>query len=302
MGDQDREATREQLLHEVAELRQRLAALEASEAAVRQTQQALEKARGELEKRVQERTADLANANEQLKREIDQRERVKQAARRKQQLLEDSLTVHDLDRKLLAYEIHDGLAQQLTGAMFLFQSCREQHDRDPEKGWETFDAGLRLLDQGIAETRRLISGLRPPILEESGVVAAIEHLIGQMQKRGGPQIEFLHEVQFDRLAVPLESALFRIVQESLTNARRHSKSPKIQVKLVQSGHTVRVEVRDWGIGFNPKRVKKDRFGLEGIRKRTELLGGHAAIETGPDEGTCVTVDLPLVEQALNGAE
>ena len=152
----------------------------------------------------------------------------------------------------------------------------------------------------MAETRRLIGGLRPPVLDEAGVVPAIEYLVAEHQRRDGPEIEFVHEVQFDRLAPPLESALFRIVQECLTNACRYSQSPKVRVELRQADDRVRIDVQDWGVGFDPEQIGDGHFGLRGIRERARLLGGTVSIQTAPQQGTHVTVELPSDPVAENG--
>jgi len=98
----------------------------------------------------------------------------------------------------------------------------------------------------------------------------------------------------------LESALFRIVQESLTNACRYSRSEKVRVEMSLSGDRVLIDVRDWGIGFDPAQVQEGHFGLRGIRERACLLGGAAAIESSPEQGTHVHVELPLFSQVGNG--
>ena len=136
----------------------------------------------------------------------------------------------------------------------------------------------------MAEARRLIGGLRPPVLDEAGVVPAIEYLVAEHQRHDGPEIEFVHEVQFDRLAPPLESALFRIVQECLTNACRYSQSPKVRVELRQVDDRVRIDVQDWGVGFDPKQIGDGHFGLRGIRERARLLGGAVSIQTAAAAG------------------
>ncbi len=214
--------------------------------------------------------------------------------KRQERLLRHLLAVQDRDRKLLAYEIHDGLAQQLSGALMLLQGFRELVGTDPKEAWKTFDAGLRTLSQGVSEARRLIGGLRPPVLDESGVVAAIEDLVYEAQEPGGPKIEFAADVQFDRLEPTLENAIFRIVQECLTNACRHSKSEKVSVRLGQRKGYVRVKVRDWGVGFDPAAVRGPHFGLQGIRGRARMLGGRAVIRSAPGKGTRILVELPLV--------
>ena len=198
-----------------------------------------------------------------LVRDITERKRAEEALRQEQRLLRDMLDLHERDRKLVAYEIHDGLAQQLTAALYKFQSVDRLRESDLEAAKKTCDEGVGLLREAMAEARRLIGGLRPPVLDEAGVVPAIEYLVAEHQRRDGPEIEFVHEVQFDRLAPPLESALFRIVQECLTNACRYSQSPKVRVELRQVGRPgadrraglgrrVRSDAH-WGRPFRPAR-------------------------------------------------
>ncbi len=210
-----------------------------------------------------------------LVRDITDRKRAETALRQEQRLLRDMLELHERDRKLVAYEIHDGLAQQLTAAMYKFQAVEALRNADSGPARAMFDEGLRLLQQAMAETRRLIGGLRPPVLDEAGVVAAIDYLIAEHARHGGPEIEFVHEGDLDRLAPPLESAVFRIVQECLNNARRHSQSKKVRVELRPVDSRLHIDVQDWGIGFDPATVKDGHFGLQGIHERARLLGGTA---------------------------
>ena len=112
---------------------------------------------------------------------------------------------------------------------------------------------------------------------------------------GAPEIEYRHAVKFQRLEPTLENSLFRIAQEAMTNACRHSKSEKVHVKLTQKGDDVTLEVRDWGIGFDQDTVQENRFGLEGIRERCRILGGELSIKSKPGEGTVVRVTFPVLE-------
>ncbi len=232
--------------------------------------------------------------------DITERKKAEKALDEERRLLRTMLDMHERDRKLVAYEIHDGLAQQLVGALYKFQSIEPLRDRDPDAARELFDDAIRLLRNAMAEARRLISGLRPPILDEAGIVEAVDFLISQQRQRGGPEIEFVHPEQFDRLAPPLESAIFRVVQECLTNACRYSQSERVRIELERSGDRVQVEVRDWGIGFEPAAVEPGHYGLQGIRQRAQILGGSAAIDSAPGRGTSIRMDLPLLFPFENG--
>ncbi len=227
--------------------------------------------------------------------DVTKQKRAAEAVQKEQQLLRQLLDLHERDRRLMAYEIHDGFAQQLTAARFNLEAFARRHLDDSGESWKLFDVGLRLVSDSIDETRRLISGLRPPILDEFGIVAALDYLVCEHGQEGGPQIEFSHDVRFDRLAPPLEIAVFRIAQESLTNACRHSRSEKVRVELIQRGDRVCIGVSDWGVGFEPAEVEEHRFGLRGIRERARLLGGKVILKTAPGQGTHVSVELPLIE-------
>ena len=140
-----------------------------------------------------------------------------------------------------------------------------------------------MLRRSIDETRRLISGLRPPILDESGILAAVEYLICEHRERSGIDIMFKHNLQAVRLAPPLEIAVFRIVQESLTNACRHSGSDFIRVELNESGDRLQIVVFDEGVGFDPAAVPDDRFGLRSSRT-APACSAAKPIESAPGEG------------------
>jgi PAS domain S-box-containing protein len=228
-------------------------------------------------------------------RDITEQKRVQVALERERRTLEHMLQASDHERQLIAYDIHDGLAQQLTGAIMQFQAYDHLNACRPDEAKKAYDGGVMLLRQGHAEARRLISGVRPPILDESGVMAAVSHLIHDPAFDQGPKIDFRSSVKFTRLAPVVENVIYRIVQEGLSNARTHSQSEQIVVSLIQRGNRLRIKVRDWGIGFNIDTVRKDRFGLDGIRERARLLGGNCGIRSKPGKGTAIMVELPVVE-------
>ena len=226
--------------------------------------------------------------------DITERKQAEWALEKEHRTLKRLLQASDHERQLIAYEIHDGLAQQLAAAIMQFQTYEHQKDATPKQAANAFHAAMTMLSQGHGEARRLISGVRPPILDESGVVTAIAHLVNEKRRAKGPRIEFHSEVDFDRLAPIIENTIYRIVQEGLTNACRHSDSKRVRVELMQHNACLRVNIQDWGIGFNAETFDESRFGLEGIRERTRLLGGTSTIESAPGQGTCLRIELPLV--------
>lgn len=211
------------------------------------------------------------------------------------QQLQRLLDLYEHDRQLIGYEIHDGMAQQLTAARLHCEMCRNLRDEDPPKARELCETGFELLGRSIEEARQLIRGLRPPILDESGLVAAVDYLVCEQGQAAGPRIEFLHHLSSARFAPPLENALYRIIQEALTNACRHSRSKAIRVELAQADRHIYVSVRDWGMGFEVGQIDERRFGLRGIRERVNLLGGRILIKSAPGRGTQVAVELSLAE-------
>jgi signal transduction histidine kinase len=226
--------------------------------------------------------------------DVTGRKRAEEALRREQRTLKHLLESSDHERQLIAYEIHDGLAQQLAGAIMQLQTFDHLKQRKPKEAAKAYDAGVTMLQQGHFEARRLIAGVRPPVLDEEGVVAAIAHLVHEQSRRMKPKIEYRSRVDFDRLVPILENAIYRIAQEGLANACQHSKSEKVRVSLLQREDRVRIEIRDWGTGFHPREARQGCYGLVGMRQRARLLGGRCSIRSTMGKGTCVTVELPAV--------
>ncbi len=223
--------------------------------------------------------------------EVTQRKRAEDALRCEQDLLKHLFKIQEGERRLTSYEIHDGIIQYATGALMHAQAFVAKHESVIDlKGIHVVCEQLRKI---VEEGRRLMNGLRPMVLDEFGLVPAIEHMISE-QPESAPRIIFEDRSQFDRLSSAVESTIFRIVQEALTNANKYSKAETVKIVLSHSHDQIRVEVQDSGTGFDPKKVSEGRHGLSGMRERTSLLGGTLKIDSTPENGTRITADVPIL--------
>lgn len=203
------------------------------------------------------------------------------------------LAIAERERQLVAYDIHDGLAQYLAGALMHLQACQDAvAPTCPPAAAAELAETHRLLQAAAAEARRLIGGLRPAALDDAGLVAAIESLAADA-RRDIREVTFSHQLAGDRLPAETEAAVFRIVQEAIGNARRHAHAGHLQIDLTRSADRVRIRVADDGRGFDPARVPTERYGLEGIRQRARLLGGEPRITSAPGAGATIEVALPV---------
>ncbi len=233
-----------------------------------------------------------------LFRDVTERKQAEEKLQREQRALRRMVLASDRERHLITYELHDGVAQQLLGAMMHFQSQELPKARKSKATGDAYRDGMDALRHAASELRRVMNWLRTPVLDKFGLAEAIEDVAAQLRLTpGAPDIEYRHAVKFQRLEPTLENSLFRIAQEAMTNACRHSKSDKVRVKLRQKGDEVTLEVRDWGIGFDPDTVAENRFGLEGVRERSRILGGNLSIKSKLGQGTVVRVMFPVIEPA-----
>lgn len=226
--------------------------------------------------------------------EVTQRTRAEEQLRAAQHTMQRMLHSHERDRRLMAYEIHDGLVQDATGAQMQLDALIESDQLPAGPAGQQVQRAAELVRKAVSEARRLIAGLRPPILDELGVVPALEYLVDGA-RADGPPMELVIRVGFDRLEPLLEASIYRIVQEAIANAKRHSRSDRVEIRLTQVDDRIHIEVQDWGVGFDPAQVTANRFGLQGIRERARLLRGRAVIDSATGKGTRVFVDLPIAE-------
>jgi PAS domain S-box-containing protein len=224
-------------------------------------------------------------------RDDTERRQAELALESERKFLRHLIHTQDRDRQLTAFDLHDGVVQLMTGALMRLEAYRGKPTEARQN--DELQTAIDLVREAIEEARRMIGGLRPPAIDERGIVGAIEYLADPANRDDNLRVEFVHGVQFNRLNALQESTIFRIVQEALHNAARHSGSSRARVTLEQQGDVLSLEIRDWGKGFDSQTRSLRRFGLRGIEERSRLLGGTARIESAPDQGTAVRVTLPL---------
>lgn len=272
-----------------------------------QAEEALAKTSKELEKRVKERTAELVAANRLMKKMLDEGKRKEERIRESRELLRSLLgrlqTMVEEEKMRISREIHDQLGQSLTALKLDLSLIRKRLVSD---GLAEQSADVHQIEQSvnriIRTVRKISTELRPGILDELGVVAAIEWMAKDFQRRTGIGCDVTISA-VDTISDTIRAtAIFRIVQEGLTNVMRHAAASHVNVSLEKKGDTLIVEVRDNGIGIREGRIFGSRsLGLLGIRERVLLLGGETVIRGKPGEGTLLRVTLPMGHGADSNA-
>jgi PAS domain S-box-containing protein len=242
--------------------------------------------------------------------DITERKRNEEALRLHQQRLEESetrlrelaaflQTVREEERTRIARELHDELGQALTALRLDLGWLRGKCPNFGSLGApaaERVAAALGVVEQSIVSLRRISEDLRPAMLDSLGLAAAIEHHVSQFSQRTGISCRLsMNREEFD-LERDLTTAVFRIVQEALTNIARHAGASEVSVRIEEAEDSIRLEVRDDGRGFAAAGDKKT-FGLLGMRERAAMLGGNLEIDSRPGEGTRITGWLPLRKEA-----
>jgi PAS domain S-box-containing protein len=220
----------------------------------------------------------------------------------RQALLQKLITVHEEERARVSRELHDGPAQALAA---LLVGLVRAADAPTLPAMRLAMARQReLVAQVLEELGRIARGLRPAALDDLGLRAALERHAAEQGRRFGVEVA-VHARGLGRSRLPraLETALYRVAQEALANAARHSAARAVAITLERSNGDVRLTVKDNGRGFNVARALREKrpLGLHGIYERAELVGGRAEIHSGPAAGTTVSVVVPVPVPARRGA-
>jgi signal transduction histidine kinase len=170
---------------------------------------------------------------------------------------------------------------------------KEHLHEDPVAAAAKLDAMLAMLDASVASTRRIAADLRPLVLDDLGLVPAIEWLVQNFTQRTGVACT-MDAADDIELREPYASAVFRMVQESLANVAKHAKATRVSVVVLRSRDAIRLEVQDDGVGFDTTAPRKEgSLGLAGLRERAQLAQGTVEIESSPGAGTRVRAHIPV---------
>ena len=239
--------------------------------------------------------------NARLYGELAERER------RLQELVGKILVAQEEERRRVAYEVHDGLAQVAAAAHQHLQAFAQFHPPASQEGREDLDRVSKLVRRTVGEARQIIADLRPTALDDLGLEAAIRLELEALRAEGW-QISYEGNLDDERLPVPMETAFFRVAQEALTNAVKHARTRKVSLTLEHlrgSREAIRLSVRDYGMGFSPDAPAKasgpgERVGLSGMRERVALLGGAFRVASQPGAGTLIVAEIPLWKPVDDG--
>lgn len=256
------------------------------------------KAKEELEGKVLERTAQLEKTNENLLEEIEEHKDAERKLRSAQKdlraMASEIILADERLRQHFASELHDSVIQTLGAAKLRIQLFQEYI---PKKAVEKLSEVQDMLSQAIQESRQIMSELSPPVLSELGFLPAMEWLTEQFGSQNGLDVKFRvkNDSDFKTLGHELQVLLFQATRELLMNVIKHSKAKEAVVLINQKKNTIRVTVKDDGVGFHGNvsfREDKGGFGLFSIRERLRHLGGQLIIESKPGKGTRVTMVSP----------
>jgi PAS domain S-box-containing protein len=268
----------------------------------KQLMEELKEHRDHLQKSVEERTAELLEANEQLQQEITERklaqERLLTYHKRLRSLASSLSLAEEQERRRIATEVHDLIGQNLAFAKLKLAALLGTSSGSAREAVKEVNG---LVDEAIRDSRFLVSELGAPVLYELGLVAGVEWLTQQTQKRYGITIDCQDDGQPKPVRDDIRVLLFQAVRELLANVVRHAKAQRTKVSITKNHHRIQIDVEDDGVGFNPEETipggDENVFGLFSIRERLEPLGGYMKVSSEPGHGTRVTIMGPLKSES-----
>lgn len=262
------------------------------EAAHRGFRDACQKLR-QLNQTLEERNRALAAANAELEREVTERKRAEERLRR---LSSRILQIQEEERKRISRELHDEVGQALTAAIVSLSVLEKKVARQGKALREKIGHTQRQLEATLENIHRFARELRPAMLDDLGLIAALRSYLRTLTLRSGLRIHFRADPVGDELDSDRKTALYRVAQESLTNVLRHAQAREAILTIMRKSDGVCMEIRDDGQSFDPDQLAAkahQRLGLLGMAERVRLVNGTFTIEPALGQGTTVTVQVPF---------
>ncbi len=254
---------------------------------LKEVEDELKRHRDRLEQLVEERTADLAKANTELRQELKRR---KMAEDKTHELSERLIKAHEEERRAVGRELHDQVGGSLTAMKLAVHRARQQQYQDTDNTLQDVEG---MLSELMDEVRSLSQTLRPSMLDDLGLLEALLWYCQRYTTQTGIHVNFVHSGLNKRFPQEIETAAYRIVQESLTNVARYAGVDNVEVELLVTSARLNVVVEDRGKGFDPSCVRAEANGLRGMQDRVYLIGGKITIDSSPGAGTTIICQLPL---------
>jgi len=236
------------------------------------------------------------------RRQLDEaQERAQKAVARRDalrgELLRRSVSTQEEERSRIARELHDEIGQTLTGLATGLRGVQQSLNGDLNHVRLLLRQLEGMTVKAIGELGRLVADLRPSLLDDMGLRAALGWYVEQVNRHGPTPVELTLSGSRSRLPLEIETTLFRITQEALTNVARHAQASQTVVQLACDDAQAQLCISDDGVGFDPVAVLEREtqlgWGLVGIRERARLAGGDCRIESAPGQGTTLTIEIPL---------
>jgi signal transduction histidine kinase len=268
-------------------------ALHRADAKRKQAQEALRDAYNDLERRVEERTGELSRVNENLQTEISKH---KESEAARLELLRRLVTAQEEERRRISRELHDQTGQHLAALLLGLKTLNNSTENGSSSLHQSLFQLQKLTERLVEEAHHLAWELRPAALDDLGLETAISNYVEKWSERNSISLDFHSGLNKLRLSPQVETAVFRIVQEALTNVLKHARATRVSVMLEYRCDELLVIVEDNGCGFQPEvslTVEgRGGLGLVGINERLALVGGKLNIESAPGGGATIAIRIP----------
>lgn len=222
---------------------------------------------------------------------------VTQSKNQIESLLSKVIYAQEEERKRIAAEIHDSIAQSLVGALTRVQMCQAILPKTSKEAQAELDELKKLILENIKEVRQLIFNLRPSTLDDLGLVPTLEHFLKKFEAESHIQTSMRVNISQEKLPPLIEATIYRIVQEALNNVKKHSGATEVALEIESSQDSLHLSISDNGSGFDPGKVQPDlsgnSLGIIGMKERVALLGGHFKVNTLKGKGSQIGIQVPL---------